>query len=360
MDAASDKIGVTVPDDALLSDSARIIRQGLAALGHGQSFTLPRNAPTCKGAGRCCFGCPNGAKLSTDRSYLPEAVEAGVTLLWDTRASQIRELDDGVEVLVHGHGGRQLLRADKLVLAAGALGTPHLIRSNGLGGRHREAGHGLRMHPATKVFGMMPDALKHGGIPQGLGYRTERLPRVTFEGVHTPPGAAAPVLSVAGSRHLAWMNAYDRLATYGLMVRDRATGTVQGMGQAKVLDYALDPEDAQDLGAGVLMVAEALFLAGAERVLLPLVGVDPEVGSMDALQRWSSDDFTPDKLTTVGFHPQGTAGMGRIVDRDCKLIGSERIWVGDASVMPDSPGVNPQVTIMGLALRLADHLQHEV
>lgn len=48
--------------------------------------------------------------------------------------------------------------------------------------------------------------------------------------------------------------------------------------------------------------------------------------------------------------------MGRIVDTDLRLIGSERIHVCDASVLLDSPGVNPQVTLMALSLRLADRL----
>ena len=37
--------------------------------------------------------------------------------------------------------------------------------------------------------------------------------------------------------------------------------------------------------------------------------------------------------------------------------GEPRVTVCDASVLPDSPGVNPQVTIMALSLRLADHLR---
>jgi len=52
--------------------------------------------------------------------------------------------------------------------------------------------------------------------------------------------------------------------------------------------------------------------------------------------------------------------MGRLVDRDLRLPGSQRIRVCDASALPDSPGVNPQVTIMALALRLADHMATEL
>jgi choline dehydrogenase-like flavoprotein len=207
---------------------------------------------------------------------------------------------------------------------------------------------------------MMPEPLERSGVPQGLGYRAPELPRVTFEGVHTPAGPAAPMLSLSGRRHRWWMERYDRLATFGMMVRDRGSGWVRGVGQGRYLHYALDRADARDLGAGLLLTAEAMFAAGAERILLPISGGQAEVSDAAHLRRLRPEDFTPGNLLTCGFHPHGSAGMGRLVDRDLRLRGSQRIRVCDASVLPDSPGVNPQVTIMALALRLADHMATEL
>ena len=358
LDAASKQVGVGVPDRSLLSASDALIDKGLRALGRDSAYVLPRNAPNCKGAGRCPFGCPNGAKLSTDRSFLPEAVEAGASLFAETRAGRIRERGEGVEVFVHGAHGRRVLKGKKVVIAAGALSTPTLIRESRLGSEWRKAGGHFKMHPASKVFGLMPDALPHGGIPQGLGYRAPELERVTFEGVHTPAGAAAPMVAASGARHRWWMERYGRLATYGMMIRDRNVGHVGQLGGLRKIDYALHAEDANDLGGAVLIAAEAMFAAGAERVLLPVNGMEPEVESIDALRRLRPSDFTPARLVTCGFHPQGTAGIGRLVDTDLRLAGTEHVYVSDASVLPDSPGVNPQITIMALALRCAETLAH--
>lgn len=358
LDQLTGELGIgPVPED-LLDASAQLVRLGLETLGRTGAYALPRNAPTCKGAARCCFGCPNGAKLSTDRAFLPDAIEAGATLLARTEAVGIRTDASGVDVWVREIEGIRRLRARRLILAAGAVGTPGLLRAHHLGERWRRAGDDLRIHPASKVFGWMPRPLAHGGVPQALGYETDELPRVTFEGAHTPAAVTATLLQVGGPRHRAWMDHHDHLANYGMMIRDRATGRVRHVAGKATLRYALDRADAADLGSALLLAARALFAAGAERVALPLAGGrDPEIRSVAELDALTPADFPREALLTSGFHPQGTAGIGRVVDADLGLVGEPRVTVCDASVLPDSPGVNPQVTIMALSLRLADHLR---
>jgi choline dehydrogenase-like flavoprotein len=63
----------------------------------------------------------------------------------------------------------------------------------------------------------------------------------------------------------------------------------------------------------------------------------------------------------MAFHPMGTARAGAdperaVVDPDLALHGVEGVHVADGSVVPSSLGVNPQITIMALATRLARHL----
>jgi choline dehydrogenase-like flavoprotein len=45
-----------------------------------------------------------------------------------------------------------------------------------------------------------------------------------------------------------------------------------------------------------------------------------------------------------------------VLDEDGRVHGAEGVYVCDGSAIPSSLGVNPQITIMALATRLAEHL----
>jgi len=84
-------------------------------------------------------------------------------------------------------------------------------------------------------------------------------------------------------------------------------------------------------------------------------------GDLDSLRK---RELRPRDLVLMAFHPLGTAradarpGHG-VVDDNLKLRGVDGVYVADGSVVPSSLGVNPQITIMALATRLAYHLLHE-
>ncbi len=356
---ASERIGVTVPPRSLLAASAGLMDAGLRALGRKDAYVLPRNAPHCTGSGVCCFVCPTGAKQSTDRSFLPSARAHGAAVFSHARATTIADGEAGVTVRVRVPDGLLELSARHLVIAAGALQTPGLIRRNRLGARWRRAGDHLKIHPAAKVFALFAHTVGGEiGVPQGLGYQPPEIPRVVLEGIFTPKSTVSPLLAAAGLRADWWLARFEHLATFGLMVRDRGSGSVREFLGRPILRYRLHADDMRDMAQGLQLIGEAFFAAGAQALLLPLSAGPHEVHSVDALRQIPLAAFTPSRLIASGFHPQGTAGIGRVVDGDLRL--TPHISVCDGSVLPDSPGVNPQLAIMGLSLRLADRLTAEL
>ena len=149
-----------------------IIARGAERLGlrHGP---LPRNAPACDGQGVCCFGCPTGAKRSTDVSYVPEALKRGAQLVTAARVDTVDMVAGrarGITATLGGPRGRRLtVRAEAVIVAGGTLMTPLLLRRSGLGGRP-SLGKNLSIHPASKVFALFDEPVEQWkGIPPRTG-----------------------------------------------------------------------------------------------------------------------------------------------------------------------------------------------
>ncbi len=351
-------IGVTVPPKELLGPSHHLFAQGIASLGLPEPFVLPRNAPDCKGSGLCCFVCPTSAKRSMDVSYLPRARAAGAHIFDLTRAEHVVPNGKGVRVqLKHKHGEELTLTCDELVIAGGTLSTPRLLRGSKLGSAWKRAGDEMTIHPASKVVAAFPHAV-HGerGVPQGMGLKLPQLPSIAFEGIFTPAEALVPLLVGAGSDLNWWLDRHDKLASFGLMCTDHTTGWVRWHLGMPIMRYTVVPEDGVALIEGFKLMARAFLRAGAERVFLPFMAPGNEVSNERELDAIDAASIAPRRILATGFHPLGTAGLGRVVDGELRLLGEPRIRVCDGSVLPGAPGVNPQLTIMGLARYLVDRM----
>jgi len=61
------------------------------------------------------------------------------------------------------------------------------------------------------------------------------------------------------------------------------------------------------------------------------------------------------RATSLSFdHPVATCRIGSVVDPELRVLGIRGLRVADASVFPDSVGVNPFITVMMIGERCAD------
>ena len=81
------------------------------------------------------------------------------------------------------------------------------------------------------------------------------------------------------------------------------------------------------------------------------------------LEPWLQDERTPitDALQET-YHHIGTTRMADdpregVVDRNCAVHGMDNLYVAGSSVFPTAGHANPTLTILALALRLADRLR---
>jgi choline dehydrogenase-like flavoprotein len=79
---------------------------------------------------------------------------------------------------------------------------------------------------------------------------------------------------------------------------------------------------------------------------------------------WLTPDAGAEATANFGFssHHVGTARMAStaqngVVDTQCRLFGCDNLYVGGSAVFPTASFVNPTMTIVALAFRIAEHLR---
>ncbi|MBR9990684.1 MAG: FAD-dependent oxidoreductase, partial [Gemmatimonadetes bacterium] len=111
-------------------------------------FMLPARARPFDCGARCLLGCRCGAKW-TAGEFVDDAVAAGATLRTQARVTRVI-VQDGTAVGVEGEeaGQRFEVSASHVILAAGGLGSPMLLRTAGI-----DAGRGVAMDTTVMVYG---------------------------------------------------------------------------------------------------------------------------------------------------------------------------------------------------------------
>lgn len=284
-------------------------------------FMLPARAHPFACGAHCLLGCRCGAKWSA-AEFVDDAVRAGATLRTNARVTRIL-VEDGVAVGVAGRSsGRPFeARADRIILSAGGLATPLLLRTAGI-----DAGRGVAMDTTVMVYG--------SGRMQGMGadppmtWSCEDPELDVMYSTLIDPWLMYPIIMAL--KGPVWPLTWPRWGrTLGVMIklRDELSGGIDARG--KVSKGLSSTDDVR------LDRAEQV----ARRIL---IAADCDV---DTLVR------TPLR----GTHPCATARIGDVVDADLRTR-VQNLFVCDASVFPEALGRPTVLTILALARRLARRL----
>jgi choline dehydrogenase-like flavoprotein len=368
-----------------------VILQGASALGW-DAAPLERDADGCGDCGACGFGCRRGTKRSGPRAHLAEAAERGARFLVRAHADRLL-VEGGAAVGVAGRAERGdgstvpfTVRARQIVVSAGTLRTPGLLAASGL--EHPAIGANLRLHPVAAVAGRMPWPVQMWrGTMQAASCNRFVRPGPADGHVRAPAHGGFIVESAPAHPGLIalafpWWGASDhavrmtRVRSYAPLigiVRDTGSGQVRTSRSGHVrIDYSIGGADALTARRALVEMARLARAAGALEVVAlgtpgAIAGSGPEVSSntWDAyLRRLATFDFRPNRGFLFSAHQMGTARAGSNPRTSaCDPWGRVRsdttggivrgLYVADASLFPTASGVNPMVTVMVLARRVA-------
>jgi choline dehydrogenase-like flavoprotein len=318
------------------------------------------NIADCLGCGYCNIGCKWGHKLSMLETALPWAQRdfpGKVKILSDcevdgmvTRSGEPKRVEVVRAKLADGR--KVTVRAQTVVLAAGAVGSSYVLLQSGIQGVPVGKGFSCNMGaPLTAEFETPQHAyaglqISHYGLPAEPGY--------AFETWFNPPVSQALNMPGWFEQHFDNMRRYDHLMAVGVIV---GTGNYGWISKALTggpgINFTPRTHDLATLSRGLTLLGEILFEAGAKRVMLNAWDY-VELTSADELGKLEPVIMNGDNITLGTGHPQGGNPIGlnpktSVVDPDFKVHGYENLHVCDASVFPSSLTVNPQLTVMGLA-----------
>lgn len=333
-------------------DSLRLYH-GARSLGW-KAVTVPRAVKDVR----------NEEKQSALKNYLPRAAANGARIQHNARA---------VKIVHGGHRGRRVLARildpdtnrtavadvafDHLVLAGGAVQTPHLLQRSGIIARRPYA---VQFHLNLKIVAVFPDEINaHRGTIFTVQLQEFEREGILCMATYLTPHFFALTLARHGVDAVnAGLMQYHRSGLYTTMVRAKSTARVESrLGDQPLLTYRLDPDDLPVIQRALERSAQALFAGGACALYLPVRGTAP-VTTMGEVHA-ALTRALPKLLDMATVHVMASCSMGSSAATsatrpDGRLWGFENILVTDASVLPSNIGESPQGTIMAFAHAIVD------
>ena len=351
------------------------LQLGSEKLGYRGYLPL-HNRTDCLGCGYCALGCTYDRKGDMLTTYVPAASRAGALIVPDCQVLQV-VTQQGRAVGVAGvfrrsrTGGAFTLKvkAEIVVLAAGAINSPRIWRQSRLPDPADQVGRNLRLQPQVVVTALYPEPVEAWkGIPQG--YVVDEFltlgGRAAGSGYLLVPSFAHPVTAASmlpgyGGEHRELMTLYPRLGAIAVLLHDHTRGRLEfeDAGPPSV-SYRLGGSDEDQLLDAMAKASEISFAAGAEKVFLPYNDV-VTIGKRGAYQAIRERGVRVNDPLFLSYQPQGTLRMGSdarqsVVDAQGEAHAVRNLFVCDASVFPTSVAVPAQLTVMALATRTAQHI----
>jgi choline dehydrogenase-like flavoprotein len=379
-----------------------VLLEGARKLGWSAKVVPQNTGGEAHNCGYCTLGCGSCGKKGPTETFLPDAAEAGALFIEGFECAEVlftqspsgKRIATGVRGLwtSRSNTGQTVgpdratrplhILAPRVILSTGSIATPLLLKRSGLTNPH--IGRHLHLHPVSVLAAIWDEEVRpwEGPILTAVVNEFENLSGdgygAKLEATTMLPSLFLPVFPWRSGAHAKEFCAKMKRATgYISLARDRYGGTVvpdpNNPARAQIT-YEPAASDRQNVLHGLLRLAELLYVAGAREIhstlpaLEPFIRPSPSASSKTTLhpiaapslndppfQSWLAQlEATGGPGRFASAHQMGSCRMGTsegdgAVDEAGRVWGCEGLWVADGSVFPSASGVNPMITVMGIA-----------
>ncbi|KAG6364880.1 hypothetical protein INS49_006484 [Diaporthe citri] len=342
LDRVCERMGVAT-DPVVQSHRGQVLLDGSRRLGWKAGVCPQNTGGKEHSCGHCTMGCGSGEKQGPTQTFLPDAARAGAEFVEGFAVDKV--LFDEVDGNKNATGVPPTLNEER---THGAIITSYCSQFEDLDGH----GHGVKLETTN----MTPyTCLSAMPWRSGLDFK----------------------LSALRYRHFGAFISVARDRDPGRVLMDPATGGLQ-------IDYTPSAFDRAHAVEGDIALCKIMYATGAREINPFIHGVEPYVRDDAELQAaaegvagaggglFQIDDprFSAwlDKARRLGnvlgnppcssAHQMGTCRMSAseedgVVDPFGKVWATEGLYVADSSVFPSASGVNPMITVMAIADRIA-------
>ena len=331
----------------------------------------------CINLGHCTPGCAQGAKASTDITYWPHAIRAGVELRTRCRVREITTNEHGMAsgvIYYDADGTERFQPAEMVILACNGIGTPRLLLNsassrfpNGLANSSGQVGKNLMLHPWPQVRGFVDEPVDGDRAPMLTLWSKEFYetdPARDFVRGYTlqfarGTGVVNEAITSMAAEQLPWGEDHHRIyrdlvyrrlqigiacedlpEAHNRVTLDPVLKDSHGI-PAPRIDYTISENTRRMMEHGIARASEILTEAGATNL------------------------YTSRTILNSPGHLLGTARMGHDPDRSVvnawgRCHDVKNLFIVDGSIWVTSGGVNPTSTIQALALYIADSIKQRL
>jgi len=307
--------------DRLMNPAANLFMKSANELGYkckkfDKFIYQDKCLPNCD---NCILGCPNEAKWNS-RMLIDEAVAKGAVFVNKAMVKNILTDNDIAFGIEYKHKGKTVTAiGEKIIISAGGIGTPLILRKSGF----NQVGEHFCTDPSIVVYGEVKGLVGTGkAVPMMAGFHLKQE-GIMLADLHVP--RILKSLFDIHAFNFKEVNNYDNVIPLLVKVRDELSGKIIGNG---LVDKPISKADQARLDKGEEIAKQILVQAGA-------------------VKTYSSRIISP--------HPAASVKIGEHLDKNLRTKFAN-LYVCDSSAYPESLGIPPTLTILGMGKRLANHL----